>query len=385
MPRKVALVILVIFTFLFAVILCGCNTQVTEVSATINYDNVLREVPFGTEFSLAGLEVRSKLSDGTYRTVPRGGTTGYTVDDGGYEREVPGEYTITITYKDFDKAIFIITILEEEIIDESQLSDIVLIGIKIREHEGKRIFNLGEEFAFDDMVVEEVYSDDSTKIIQNPQLEVNDEEYDANTVGTYTIIVRYYIDYNMFDTYTVTVIQPIQPDLIDLIIRTEHAKMVYRYGEPFTADGLIVEKIYKNIDGAFEPVIADFDELTIDDSAFYAREGVHSIGFSDIVIGIKNTDTTATYTVERIDYINAISFDIKLTYDIGEELAKDGIRVYISTAAGDGWEDENLDNYELDDSNYNPDEAGTYTIKLIMIDDPDIYAEKEVQVKSPTD
>lgn len=380
MRRKIGISLFTIIIIVFISILCSCAANVKEVSLTINYNNVAKEVPFGTELSLSGLEVKSRLSDGTYRTVPRGGDKGYSVDTGGYDREEAGEYTIIISYKNFEEAKFTIVVLEEEIIDESKQTDVTVVGIAIRKYEGKRIFNLGEPFSTEDIIVEKVFSDDSRETIDTPQLEIDSSEYEGDKQGVYTIIIKYYGNYNLFDTYTVTVIKPVEPKLIDIVIKPENSKTEYLYGEEFSANGLIVEKRYENNDGALEPVVAEPNELIIDDSSFYWLTGVNAIGFHTIKVRIKDTDIESSYKVEIIDYIDSISLYLKVNYNIGEEFQKEQVQVFIHTAAGGGWQDEDLNNYIIDDSNFNSQEAGTYEIIVTMKENPDIFVIAQVNV-----
>ena len=145
---------------LLTLVLSSCTGTSREIAFIVDDSEVEKEVEFGTSFPLKGLKVFVKLSNGTIRTLKQG-EGGYQVHMGGYNEESPGEYTLTISYKEFDSYKIVITVLEEEIIDETIDPRCTFAGIAVRENTAKILFLYGEEFSADGIVVEKVFSNNT--------------------------------------------------------------------------------------------------------------------------------------------------------------------------------------------------------------------------------
>lgn len=376
---KLPLIFIVALTFLFISLLSGCSIvpDKSEVSLIVECENVPKEVPFGTELNLSGLVVRVKLADGTFRTLPRGGEKGYSVNDGGYRRETPGEYTIKISYNTYTPVAFVIKVLEEEIIDENQNKDVTLIGIAVKSNVGKRLFFVDEPFSTQDIIVERVFSNGTREPVAEPQYEVDYSKFDPREAGEYTITIKYYPNYNMMATYTVVVIEPSQPTLFDITIKTQNVKTEYLYGDSFTAQGIIVEKHFDN-DGIIETIVAEFSELVIDTSAF--DETV--LGSQIITVTIENTNISSTYNVTVIDYIESINTAHKVNYDIGDDFDFDSISVFVTMASGHAYQGD-MDDFTVDITEFDSQEEGSYQIIVYLTDDPEIHTAFLVNVNQP--
>jgi len=370
--------IILLLVLLSVFMLSACvNTPPQEKELIIDYKNVVKEVPFGTELNLGGLVVKVKMTNGTYVMLKRG-KGGYSVDDGGYNQDVPGDYTITISYKDYERVSFVITVKEEEIIDEDEDKDITVVAIEVKKTVGKRLFYVGEPFDNKGIVVECIYSNGKRETVGAPQLEFDSDSFNSHEPGEYTITVRYYPKYSLFDTYTVTVIEAPSPVLTEIEIITDQATLEFRYGESFTSDGIIVEKYYDD-DGVIIKEIASPEELIIDHSQYNAQ----SLGKYSIIITVSGTNVNQSYEVEVVDYVVGIDLQIASPhYELGEQFSSEDITIYLIMASGAGAQGA-LEDFTVDDSDFNPNEVGEYTIKVSMNGNPQINAEITVYVNEP--
>lgn len=378
MSKKIRLIITIFaLSFLFSILFAACAPATAiERDFFVDYEAVVKEVPFGTPLSLDGLIVKVKMTDGTFVTLARGGE-GYVVDDDGYERETPGTYSIAISYKDFASVSFYITILEEEIIDENDNSDIVVTGISVQQNAGKRLFLFGEEFSTQGIVVKKIFSDNTSLALIPQQYEINSESYKADKAGNYTISVRYTDGQKTFtDAYTVTVTPEVETILTKITLKTDAVKTQYFFGEDISFDGLVVEKWYST-DDVIITEYANSEEYTVDTSAYNKT----MLGYYDIIVSMEEaTGVSASYEVKVNDFLHHITAtQNKGIFDLGEEFVAEGLVVYEYMASGDYTMAEPV-NYTLDSNAFNSSEEGTYTIRVYQTNNPTMFAEYTVKV-----
>lgn len=378
MTKRIPLIISIFaICFLIGIFSAACAPpELVEEDFFVDYDNVVKEVPFGTPLSLDGLIVKVKMTNGTYATLPRGGE-GYSVIDGGYEKETPGTYTIVISYKDFPSVSFKITINEEEIIDENDDSNIVVTGIAVKQKVGKRLFLLGEQFSTEGIIVERLLSNNTSQQLTPQQYEINSESYKANESGSYEISVRYTDGQRTFtDTYTVVVTPEIETVLTKITLKTANVKKDYLFGEDFSSSGLVVEKWYST-DDVIVTEYATEEEYDIDSSAYIKT----ALGEYEIIISMKNAPSiSASFQVTVSDYLHHISATpSKMVYDLDEEFDPTGIVIYEYMASGDYTMAEPAD-YTVDSSEFDSTTVGTYTIRVYNTENDSLSAEFTVQV-----
>jgi hypothetical protein len=378
MTKRIPLIISIFaICFLIGIFSAACAPpELVEEDFFVDYDNVVKEVPFGTPLSLDGLIVKVKMTNGTYATLPRGGE-GYSVIDGGYEKETPGTYTIVISYKDFPSVSFKITINEEEIIDENDDSNIVVTGIAVKQKVGKRLFLLGEQFSTEGIIVERLLSNNTSQQLTPQQYEINSESYKANESGSYEISVRYTDGQRTFtDTYTVVVTPEIETVLTKITLKTANVKKDYLFGEDFSSSGLVVEKWYST-DDVIVTEYATEEEYDIDSSAYIKT----ALGEYEIIISMKNAPSiSASFEVTVSDYLHHISSTpSKVVYDLDEEFDPTGIVIYEYMASGDYTMAEPAD-YTVDSSEFDSTTVGTYTIRVYNTENDSLSAEFTVQV-----
>lgn len=187
-----------------ALLACEPNDDPTEVLFEVDYSAVKTTVYWGTDFDLTGLVVRVKLSTGVYRTLPRN-ENGYSVSNSGFDGQVPGVYTVTISYGEFAPVAFDMTVLD--MLEED--AGIELMGISVKKNTGKRIFRIGEAFSSTGLALDFNYSDGSVKSNPSAAFEIDHSAYNSEKVGEYAIKISYLDEEEQkFSTvYTVYVVE----------------------------------------------------------------------------------------------------------------------------------------------------------------------------------
>lgn len=366
----------VLMSFLFIGTLAGCGGEVTEQAFIVDFNDVAKEVPFGTELNLNGIFIRVKLSNGTFIALNKG-ADGYSVDDGDYDKETPGVYKIKITYKDYDPVSFNIEVLKEVTIDENYNPDLVMTGIAVKPLVGKRLFAFGEDFSAEGIVIEKLMSDNTKSILDASQYTIDDDNFKSSKVGIYTIKVVYPPNIAFFDTYTVTVTPEIVPVLTSITILADDAKTEYRYGEVFNASGIVVEKNYIT-DNVMETELALPTEFTINLKT-YDKE---KLGKQNISISINDTDVVGTYEIEVIDFLQSISVDksgAKTSFLKGETFGSYGLKVFTTMASGLS-EQGDIADFTIDSSEFDSEATGIYTITVYFTENESILTSYEVNV-----
>ena len=131
----------------------------------------------GEELELTGMEVTAGYTDGSTKVI----TEGYTVT--GYDKDVPGEQTITISYteKGVEKtATFEVTV-------SSAVEPEVLESISVTPP-AKTDYTVGEELELTGMEVTARYTDGSTKAVTEGFKVTG---YDKDRPGEQTITISY--------------------------------------------------------------------------------------------------------------------------------------------------------------------------------------------------
>lgn len=366
----------ILMSFLFIGVLSACGGTATEVAFIVEHKDVAKEVPFGTEFNLNGIYIRTKLSNGTFVALKKG-ESGYTVNNGSYDKEVPGTYTISISYKEYTPVSFKITVLEEVIIDEDYNPDLVMTGIAVKEYSGKLLYAFGEEFTDEGIIIEKVMSDDTKSTLESSQYTIDSTLFKADKFGEYIINVEYTPKKEFKTSYTVIVTPEAEGVFTSVSIYFSSAKTVYKYGENFTAANLIVEKNYMK-DNVLETKVAQTSEYTVD-SSHYTK---NKLGKVNIIVRIKNSDITGSYEVEVIDYLAEITLntdEAKKIYLLGEEFVGNGIRVSTITASGIS-EEADISDFTIDSEDFDAEIAGTYPINVFLTETPILSSSYTVTV-----
>jgi hypothetical protein len=164
----VSLFVLVLSSAIFS----AC--QIVGVKLTgISAQDYQTEFALGEEFSVGGLTITAKYSDGTTKTVED-----YEIDSSDYNKDLAGEYTIICSYTEngvTENCEYAVNVLEDFSITEIEV-------------EGQNLyFDCGMEFSFGSGVVKKVYSDGIKVVTRDYQ--IDSSNYDKDRAGEYEIFV----------------------------------------------------------------------------------------------------------------------------------------------------------------------------------------------------
>lgn len=182
------------------------------------------EYIWGEDLDLTGLEVYEVYADGTRKEI-----TDYTVD--GYNKELDGEQTITVTYKGYTKTLKIKVVR-------------ILTGIEIASEPTKTEYIWGEELDLTGLKVNEIYSGG----VKREAHEYTVTGYDKDLVGEQTIIVFYKEYVQTFQVKVSRVLTGIRIDRFP-------DKMEHIWGEDLDLTGLVVNEVYND---ATEVAVIDY-------------------------------------------------------------------------------------------------------------------------------
>lgn len=363
---------------LLTLVLSSCTGTSREIAFIVDDSEVEKEVEFGTSFPLKGLKVFVKLSNGTIRTLKQG-EGGYQVHMGGYNEESPGEYTLTISYKEFDSYKIVITVLEEEIIDETIDPDVYLAGIAVRENTAKILFLYGEEFSADGIVVEKVFSNNTREPIEESEYLLISNNYKPNNPGEYVIEI-YYTPSQGSQFYTEYKVHVAPPDeyypFEGIALLTNAVQKEFEVGEDFNCDGLIVEKLFV-VDGVVQTETAHPSEIKVRLVDGYDK---NTPGQYAVFVSVEYYE--AIYVIEVLDFVVGIRIEgARKHTPVGEEYDKGNLRVYEVYASGTDKEISE-DKYTIDMGEFDNTVEGKYTITVVYNDNPEFTASYEVTVLS---
>ena len=209
----------------------------------------------------------------------------------------------------------------------------------------KTEFVLGESFAAGDLVVTAEYSDGTTKVVGNYELDLGD--YNNNAVGTYTIVCSY-----TESGTTKTAEYQVQVNKALVGISATGYKAVFKCGDMFITGGLVVTAEYS--DGT-TAIVEDYD---ISCPGFNTNQaGTYTVICSYTENGVTKT---AEYEISVVKELSAISVSgYKAQFECGEEFS---IGDLVVTAAYSDGSTKNVEDYTLDRTAYDKNVAGVYTI-----------------------
>lgn len=209
----------------------------------------------------------------------------------------------------------------------------------------KTEFVLGESFAAGDLVVTAEYSDGTTKVVGNYELDLGD--YNNNAVGTYTIVCSY-----TESGMTKTAEYQVQVNKALVGISATGYKAVFKCGDMFITGGLVVTAEYS--DGT-TAIVEDYD---ISCPGFNTNQvGTYTVICSYTENGVTKT---AEYEISVVKELTAISVSgYKAQFEYGEEFS---IGDLVVTAAYSDGSTKNVEDYTLDRTAYDKNVAGVYTI-----------------------
>jgi len=219
-----------------------------------------------------------------------------------------------------------------------------LLSIKVIKAPDKTEYFIRASINLNGLKVTAAYSDGSTEIIDNSELEITN--FDSTTAGPETVIVSYG---GKNDTFTVTV-QDIT--LSGIEISAEPVKTSYWKDESLDLDGLVVTATFS--DGSAS--IIGNDELTIGfDSSTTGEKTV------TVTYGGKSDTFTVTVNNITLTKIEITAGPTKTSYWLYEHLDLDGLVVKATLSNGTT---EILDISELGITGFDLNKTGTQTITV---------------------
>ena len=210
------------------------DIELTEIKITKEPNK--KEYKIGENFDSTGMIVQAEYSNGTFNVVNK-----YSVPNGRGLKS--GQTSVTISYteggitKTVDQEI---TVLEEQ-------APVELSEIKITNRPNKIAYKVGENFDPTGMVITAIYSDESSKMVTNYEVEngINLQAGQGSVTISYTEG-----DITKSAIQRIIVEQEDDEDepakLIGIVITKEPNKVEYKVGEDFDPTGMIVKAVYSD-------------------------------------------------------------------------------------------------------------------------------------------
>ncbi len=222
------------------------------------------EFDWGEEFSVGDLEVTAVYQDGRETPI----ASGYEVDSSAYNKDVPADYEITVSYGEFTDT-YTVTVLA-----------IRVTGIRVECSQDEYDWNT--TFDASTLEVYKQYEDESEAKAAASEYTVDASAYDAAVSGSYEIIVT--LNGTAYEE-TVTVTVKAAP-LVGLSLNGY--KSEFEHEEEFSFGGT-VEAVYAD---ETQQLLTE-SEYEIDSTAYDANVS----GDYSIIVSMVGTEITESYTV----------------------------------------------------------------------------------------
>lgn len=182
--------------------------------------------------------------------------------------------------------------------EEQTVETVTLSSIAVTTAPTTIVYNVGDTFSEEGLVVTATYSDGSTKAVTGYTL----SGYDMNTAGEQTVTVTYTEGgVTQTATFTITVSKSLSADATVTGIQVSGAKTNYSLGESFTTEGMVVTATYS--DGT-TALVTDYTVSEVD---------MTTEGTKIVTVSYTYNGTTVTTT-----------FDITVTGEDSNEVTLEG-------------------------------------------------------------
>lgn len=324
--------------------------QPTENGFEVDTSELDLSVDYGTDLDLTGLIVEATYAESAMNNTALSLKTvdedGYEIDNGGYNENQPNTYTITVSYKEYEDQTF--EIIVEQAKETGFVIDTTLVVKNV---------DYGTELDLAGLVVKATYQDGTFVTLNDTQYTMTNN-YNKEVDGIYTIR----IDYKTYTqkTFTITVGNPSETGFE---VDSSTVKKNYGYNEDLDLTGLVVEATYNS----GSPV--QLSVKTGDEMGYEIDNG----GFN------KTTPSTYTITISYKTY-DAVTFDVTVAEAQENGFEVDTSAIDTSVEYGDTpvWTDlvvratyqDNTkvtlttSDYTLNNTTFNADKQGTYTITV---------------------
>lgn len=277
----------------------------------------------GEEFDTTGLSLTAKHGSETVELIDYADIT---TD---FDSSTPGDYIVTVTYRDFSKS-FIVTVKDPE-----------LVSVEIKSLPDKLEYWVGEDINITGLELTGTYSDGSkTDITSSARL----IEYNNNVIGAQEIIIAC----GGFEVCFTVNFKEITLEGIE--VTRKPGKTEYYEGEEFDTTGMLISAVYG--DGSTENVT---DEIQI------TGYDPNKLGEQEITVTyLKLFTATFLISVKDLTFyeIEIISEPDRTEYWTGEELDTTGLKV---VAYGTNGSEINVSNSVII-SGYNTNEEGVQRV-----------------------
>lgn len=366
--KKLCALIAVLAVICLLLAACTDVPKITEFR--IDTSEMQLEYEKGEAADFTKLKVEAIYSDKTVKTLSKG-EGGYTLDLGNYDKDVVGEYLITVKYKTYEAKTFQIKVKESE---TPPIVTPTLTGIEIKTAP-KTEYENGEELDLSGLVVQKVMSDGTKVDLTEAEYTLNTAAYDKTTGGTYAITVTLKADTSKTVSFNVTVKEAVPTVTYSI---QSMPRTTFLQEEEFNAFGLEIART----DASGKTVLesSDFD---VDFSAYNGSVA----GRYEIVIRVKeptaadaprNANSTVSSNVLKYTVsVSAIQLNlahVKIHYREGEPLDTTNLTVALVDADGQETLLSEGTDYFVDETSYSPwseNHKGERKIKIVVKDYPD--------------
>ena len=228
-----------------------------------------------------------------------------------------------------------------------------ITNIKIDTTDTKIVFELGEEFSSDGLVVRKVLASGNENKFND--YTINSDDFDNSTIGDYVITITYQ---DFSDTYTVSVVDN-SDEVVDIFLDTTNVKTIYDYRETFSSVGLIVRSITEK----GKTQVLQSKDFTVNSEAFNNNR----TGEYEIVVAYGNFEKK--YKVNVVELAkNVISMSIDTTnvtkvFNLNDANGFNSNGLIVRTKTESGVETE-ISSFSIDTNGFDISKEGIYTIKV---------------------
>lgn len=368
--RSKKLCALIAVLAVICLLLAACTDVPKITGFRIDTSEMQLEYEKGEEADFSKLKVEAIYSDKTVKTLSKG-EGGYTLDLGNYDKDVVGEYTVTVKYKTYKAKTFQIKVKESE---TPPIVTPTLTGIEIKTAP-KTEYENGEELDLSGLVVQKVMSDETKSDLTAAEYTVDTAAYDKTTAGIYAITVTLKADTSKTVSFNVTVKEAVPTVTYSI---QSMPRTTFLQEEEFNAFGLEIART----DASGKTVLesSDFD---VDFSAYNGSVA----GRYEIVIRVKeptaadaprNANSTVSLNVLKYTVsVSAIQLNlahVKIHYREGEPLDTTNLTVALVDADGQETLLSEGTDYFVEETSYFPwfeNHKGERKIKIVVKDYPD--------------
>lgn len=283
------------------------------------------EYKYGEQLDLSGGVITKFMATGNVEDIS---ITAEMVS--GYDKNKPGEQTLTVTYEGFTKT-FEVTVVDE------------ITSITMKSNPAKSVIIKGQDLDLTDAKITTSYLSGKAEVIDITNEMVSG--YNKEILGEQTITVTY-------ETFTTTFKVTVIDEVVSITLKSAPTKTQYKYGEEL------------DLDGSKITVVASSGEQIDADVTPSLVSGYNKNKLGEQTLTITYENMMVTFNVTVVDYVAGISLKSApncTTYFIGQQLDLSGAKIITSYASS---KTEELDVTSSMVSGYDKNKIGEQTITV---------------------